>query len=152
MVKAVCYFGNRYNIKGDNTDLCKERVSKAKGSITELCALCKGLVSERRKFSERRNSESMLTLYKAVLLPRLIYNCESWSVLTPKDYKTLEDSQLIFLRNILEVSKAALFLDLSARPLMYDMEMRQLLFSISALLTRNMMIHASKFIKKCFDF
>ena len=75
-------------------------------------------------------------LYKAVFLPTLIYNFGSSSVLTPKDYKTLEDSQLIFLRNISEVSKAALFLDLGVRPLTYEIEMRQLLFSIKRIVDK----------------
>ena len=36
--------------------------------------------------------ESMLLLFKTVFIPRLIYNCEAWSNLTPKDYLTLQAS------------------------------------------------------------
>ena len=76
--------------------------------------------------------ESMLLLYKTVFIPRLIYNCEAWSDLTPKDYLTLQASQLTFLRNVLEVSKAtpiaAMYLEFGIMPVRYEIEMRQLLF------------------------
>ena len=62
----------------------------------------------------------------------LIYNCEAWSNLTPKDYLTLQASQLTYLRNVLEVSKAApiaaMYLELGILPVRYEIEMRQLLF------------------------
>ena len=58
--------------------------------------------------------------------------CEAWSNLTPKDYLTLRASQLIYLRNVLEVSKAtpiaAMYLELGILPVWYEIEMRQLLF------------------------
>ena len=72
----------------------------------------------------------MLLLYKTVFIPRLIYNCEAWS--TPKDYLSLQASQLTYLRNVLEVSKAtpiaAMYLERSILPVRYEIEMRQLLF------------------------
>ena len=74
----------------------------------------------------------MLLLYKTVFISRLIYNCEAWSNLTPKNYLTLQASQLTYLRNVLEVSKAtqiaAMYLELGILPVRYEIEMRQLLF------------------------
>ena len=74
----------------------------------------------------------MLLLYKTVVIPRLIYNCEVWSNLTSKDYLTLQAPQLTHLRNVLEVSKeapiAAMYLELGILPVRYETEMRQLLF------------------------
>ena len=65
-------------------------------------------------------------------MPRLVYNCEAWSNLIPKDYLTLLTSQLTYLRNVLEVSKAtpiaAMYLELGILPVRYEIEMRQLLF------------------------
>ena len=62
----------------------------------------------------------------------MIYNCEAWSNLTPKDYLTLQTSQLTSLRNVLEVSKAtpiaAMYLELGSLPVGYEIEMRELLF------------------------
>ena len=38
--------------------------------------------------------EMMLLLYKAVFLPKMIYNCESWSKMTGKDIAELQRGQL----------------------------------------------------------
>ena len=63
--------GDVFSDKGDNSELCKDRLDKVKGTITELFALSKGI-----KFGIKQ-IESLLLLYKTVFLPRLIYNCES---------------------------------------------------------------------------
>ena len=80
-VRKVRYLGDVFSDKGDNSELCKDRHNKGKGTITELFALNKGI-----KFGIKQ-IESLLLLYKTVLLPRLIYNCEVWPGLTTKDLK-----------------------------------------------------------------
>ena len=35
------YLGDHFNAKGNNTDMCKERTAKVKGSTIELISLCK---------------------------------------------------------------------------------------------------------------
>ena len=81
---------------------------------------------------EKKQIESMLLLYKTVFIPRLIYNCEAWSNLTPKDHLTLQASQLTYLWKVLEVSKATpiatMYLELGILPVRYEVEIRQLLF------------------------
>ena len=72
-VDVACYLGDHFNCQGNNSDLCEKRVTKAKDSIIELCSLCKGINMENRQI------ETMLLLYKTVFIPRLIYNCETWS-------------------------------------------------------------------------
>ena len=42
-VDVVCYLGDHFNFQGNNSDLCEERVTKAKGTIIEICSLCKGI-------------------------------------------------------------------------------------------------------------
>ena len=125
-VDVTCYLGDHFNRQGNNSDLCEEKVTKAKDTIIELCSLCKGINMENKQI------ETMLLLYKTVFIPMLIYNCETWSNLTPKDYLTLQASQLNFLRNVLEVSKATptavMYLELGILPVRYEIEMRQLLF------------------------
>ena len=125
-VDVACYLGDYFNRQGNNLDLCKERIIKAKGTIIELCSLCKGISMGNKQI------ESMWLLYKTVFIPRLIYNCETLSNLTPKDYLTLQTSQLTYLRNVLEVSKAtsipAMYLELGILPVRYEIKMRQLLF------------------------
>ena len=134
-VDVACYLGEHFNRQGNNSDLCEERVTKAKGTIIELCSLCKGINMENKQI------ESMLLLYKTVFISRLIYNCEAWSNLTPKDYLTSQASQLTYLQNVLEVSKAtrvaATYLELGILPVRYEIEMGQLLFLY---LTKSMLI------------
>ena len=76
--------------------------------------------------------ESLLLLYRTVFLPRLIYNCEAWSGFTTKDLKTLQSSQLSYLRGILEVSErvptAALHLELGVLPTSFETELKQFLY------------------------
>ena len=74
----------------------------------------------------------MLILYQCVFLPRLIYNCESWSNVTDKDYQALQSAQLLYLRNVMEVPRgiliAALSYELGILPIQFEIEKRQLLF------------------------
>ena len=108
VVESAWYLGDLFNIKGDNSDMCRERHLKAKGTSVELCSLSRGLSFGIRQI------ESMLILYKTVFVPRLIYNCEAWSNLKAADYKILQSAQLKFMRKILEVPRstptAALYL------------------------------------------
>ena len=79
---------------------------------------------------ETGNLKIWLVLYKAVFLPQSIYNCEAWSNLDKDGYVMLQNSQLNYLRNVMEVSRAvpiaALYLDLGVLPIRYEIEMRQL--------------------------
>ena len=106
--------------------MCKDRVDRAKGSTFELIALCKEV-----KFRTRQ-IENMLILYQSVFLPQLIHNCESWSNMTHKDYKALQSTQLLYLWNVMEVSRStptvALFLELGILPIRFEIENRQLFF------------------------
>ena len=118
--------GDKSNSKENYTLLCKDRVDRAKCSTFELIALCREV-----KFGTRQIG-NMLILYQSVFLPRLIYNCESWSNMTPKDYKVLRSAQLLYLRNVMEVSRTtptvALFLELGILPIRFEIEKRQLFF------------------------
>ena len=125
-VEVARYFGDKFSSKGNYTDLCKDRVDRAKGSTFGLIALCREV-----KFGTRQ-IENMLILYQSVFLPRLIYNCESWSNMTPKDYKVLQFAQLHYLWNVMGISRAtptiALFLELGRLPVRFEIEKRQLSF------------------------
>ena len=125
-VDVACYLGDHFNRQGNNSDFCKERVTKVEGTIIELCSLCKGINMGNKQI------ESMSLLYKTVFITRLIYNSEAWSNLTPKGYLTLQTSQLSYLRNVLEVSKAtpiaAMYFELGILPVRYEIEIKQLLF------------------------
>ena len=66
---------------------------------------------------------------------RTVSNCESWSNMTPEDYKVLQSTQLLYLWNVMEVSRAtpavALFLELGILPVSFEIE-KDSYFSSSA--------------------
>ena len=131
VIEFARYPGDLFNIQGDNSDTCRKRHLKPKGTSVELCSLSRGLSFGIRQI------ESMLTLYKTVSVSRLIYNCEAWSNLKAADYKLLQSAQLNFMRKILEVPRsaptAALCLELGIWPIRYEIEIRQLFFLKCAL-------------------
>ena len=100
-MRVVRYLGDHFNFKSNNKDLCKERVKKATGIITELMALC------RETCFRTKEIECMLILYRSMFLPRLIYSCEAWFNMTKNDYETLKSLQLNYLRSITELPKRA---------------------------------------------
>ena len=112
--------------KGNNVSLCKLRVDKSVGSIIEIISLCK-----ETNFGKHQIS-SMMVMYQSAFLPRLIYNCESWSNFTHKNISNLQGAQLNFLRRVMEVPKsaptAALFMELDILPIQYEIEKTQLVF------------------------
>ena len=126
MVESARYLGNLFNIKGDNSDTCRERHLKAKGTFVELCSLSRSLSLGIRQI------ESMLILYKTVFMQSLLYNCEAWSNLKAADYSILQSAQLKFMRKILEVPGQHLLLLCALSwvfgPKRYEIEIRQLFF------------------------
>ena len=122
-VDVACYFGDHFNRQGNNSDLCKERVTKANGTIIELCSLCKGI---------NMGNKQIESSYCFTKLFHTICNCDAWTNLTPKGYLTLQTSQLTYLWNVLDVSKAtpiaAMYLEFGILPVRYEREMRHLLF------------------------
>ena len=125
-VETARYLGDKFNSKGNYTDLWKDRVDRAQGSTFELIALCREV-----KFGTCQ-IENMLILYQSVFLPRLIYNCEPWSNMTSKDYKVLQSARLLYLRNVMEVSRAtptvALFLELGILPIRFEIKKETVIF------------------------
>ena len=125
-VGVARYLRDQFISKGNYVDLCKERVGRAKGSTFQLIALCHEV-----EFGTRQR-EIMLILYQSVFLSQLIYNCESWSKMTDKDYQALQSAQLLYLRSVMEVPCrtpiAALFLELGILPIQFEIEKRQFLF------------------------
>ena len=125
-VEFARYFGDKFSSNGNYIDLRKDRVDRAKGSTFELIVLCREV-----KFGTRQ-IDNMPILYQSVFLPRLIYNCESWSNMTPKDYKVLQSAQLLYLRNVMEILRAtptvALFLELGILPIKFEIEKKTVIF------------------------
>ena len=130
-VSTVKYLGDILNAQGSNVDMIKSRVDRCHGSVTELISICK-----EAHFGQQQ-TEMMFLLYKAVFLPRMIYNCESWSKMTSKDIAELQRGQLHYLRSITEVPKstpiAAVYLEFGVLPIQYEVQLRKLYFLKSIL-------------------
>ena len=95
--------------------MIKDRVGKAVGTANEIISLCKEVNFGKNQIY------NMLLLYQSIFIPRLIYNCETWTNITSKDYASLRKSQLSFLRRALELPRsvptAALYLELGILPI-----------------------------------
>ena len=69
-------------------------------------------------------------LYKTVFLPRLLYNCETWTNLSDNDFSNLQKVQLNYLRRIMEVPRSTpihgTFLELGILSIRFEVEQRQL--------------------------
>ena len=76
--------------------------------------------------------EIMLPLYRSVYLPRLIYNCESWSKLTKNDICELQKAQRRYFRSIMKASGstpvAATYLEMGMLPIEYEIDICRLRF------------------------
>ena len=134
VVNVAKYIGVSFNSKGSYADLSKDRVDRVMGSTHELLALCREVTFETQQI------ETMLILYQSVFLPRLIYNCESWSNLRTKD-QALQSAQLSYRRSVTEVPFStpafALFLELSVLSIKFEIEQRQLLFFLKRILDKD---------------
>ena len=112
---------------------------RAKGTIIELMAICCEVVFGRKQI------EIMLLLYRSVFLPKLLYNCEARSNLSKNVIKSLQASQLSYLRCVMEVPKstpvAALYLELGILPVKYEIEINRY-YSLNVFLIRKLMTPA----------
>ena len=120
------YLDDIFNNKGSNFSLCEDRAQKATGSSNEIISLCKESILGNTQIS------NMILLYHTVFIPRLIYNCESWSNLSSENYAILQKSQLTFLRRVMELPRSvptdALFLEMGIWPIRFEIEFRQLAY------------------------
>ena len=66
---------DHFHRQGNNSDLCKERVTKAKGTIIELYSLCKGI-----NMGNKQIESMLLHHYETVFIPKFIHNCEACQI------------------------------------------------------------------------
>ena len=111
------------------------------GTIIELLSLSKDAI-----FGKYQRM-----LYKTVFLPRLLFNCETWTNLSDNDFSNLQKVKLNYLRRIMEVPRSApihrTFLELGILQIQFDIEQRQLCYL--KYLSRMKMILFLKYIRKC---
>ena len=126
VVTQFKYLGDVLNSRGDNSEMIKDKVGKAVGTTNEIISLCREVNFGKNQIY------NMLLLYRSIFIPRFIYNCETWTNITSKDYASLRKSQLSFLRRALElpssIPTAALYLELDILPRKCEIAIRQLCF------------------------
>ena len=130
MTNSDCtkYLGDYVNSNGSNSDLIDVRVKKAQGSVIELISICKEAQLSLNQIS------AMFLLHRSVFLPRLIFNCETWSNLTNQEVESLQKLkvQLKYLRNMMKVANstpvAETFLELGIVPINFEIDLRKLKF------------------------
>ena len=114
--------------------------------IIELMAICREVVFGRKQI------EVMLLLYRSVFLSRLLYNCEAWSNLSKNNIKSLQASQLSYLRCVMGLLKStpftALYLELGILPVNMKLRLNSYHFS-NVFLIRKLMTLSCSPIKRC---
>ena len=75
--ETLKYLGDTF--EGDNVVFCKHRLNKSVRSMIKI-SLCK---------ETNKQIFSIMVIYHSAFLPRLIYNCESWSNFTHKNLSIL---------------------------------------------------------------
>ena len=74
--KQFRYLGDVLNSRRDNSAMIKDRVRKALGTTNEIFSICKEVNFGNNQIS------NMLLLYRSIFIPRLMYNCETWTNVT----------------------------------------------------------------------
>ena len=77
------YLGDVLNSRGYNSEVIKDKVKKAVGITNEIISLCKEVNFCKNQIS------NMLLLNRSIFILRLIYNCETWTNITLKEYASL---------------------------------------------------------------
>ena len=83
------YLSDVSNSREDNSAMIKDRVGKAVGTTNEIISLCKEVNFGKNQISNML----LLHVYQSIFIPWLIYNCETWTNITLKDYAFLRKSQ-----------------------------------------------------------
>ena len=86
-VESYKYLGDLKNTKG-TLDLCiNKRINSAMGVINEIKFLIKQEALKKQSFA------ISIKLIEAILMPKVLYACETWTNLTKKQVKDLEKLQ-----------------------------------------------------------
>ena len=120
------YVGDIFNSQGTNSDLIDDRISKGKGKMISLLALCEE--SELGRYTV----VTMILLYTAMFVSMLIFNCQAWSHITKANFVSLQRLQLKFLKLILwlpmSTPNAFIFLEYGILPIEHEIQKRRMIF------------------------
>jgi len=95
------YLGDIFNDKNSYSDLIDERVKIAKNATNEICAMIEN------EYMSASGVEIGIKLFKAVFIPRIFHNCETWSNIDQASLKRLDTVMLSALKRILHLPKSS---------------------------------------------
>ena len=125
-LEEITYLGDKFNSKGNNVSLVKDRVDKGESVIVNVFALTNECITGNFLV------ETVLLLYDSVFLPVLIFNSQAWDSLSKEDIDNITTIQLKYLKKTLEVasstSNTLVFLELGILPVKYEINIKQLTF------------------------
>ncbi len=95
------YLGDILNRKNTYDDMVTSRMSTAAKTVNEIIALTE------HSFMKPVSIEIGLKLFKAILIPRIFHNCETWSNIGHKTIKEFDKVMLNFLKRLLHLPRSA---------------------------------------------
>ena len=121
---SAAYLGDFVHNEGGNTSTIDDRVKKGSSRMVGALALVDDVTFGVHKFS------TQMLVYRAVFIPTMLTNSESWSNIKPKEFDKLRVVQLKYLKRVLGVptscSNAFVFLELGVLPVDQEIHLKQL--------------------------
>ena len=120
------YLGDILNSKGTHTDMVEDRVRRGDSSAANMFSIVQNITFGCHTI------ETLLLLYNSLFLATVLYNSQSWSVLSNTETRELKTCQMRLLKRIVKAPKAApnaiVLLELGVLPLEFEIYSKKLMF------------------------
>ena len=120
------YLGDIINSKGTHADMVEDRVKRGDSCAANMFSIVQNITFGCHSI------ETLLMLYDSLFLATVIYNSQSWSVLSNTETRELKTCQMRLLKRILKAPKAApnaiVLLELGVLPLEFEIYRKKLMF------------------------
>ena len=125
-VSNTRFLGDIVNEKGTNVDMINDKTTKARSAMVNCLSLCSELTMGIYLL------KASIVMYNSVFLATLLFNCQAWTNLTKSDIKSLETTQIRYLKRAvhapLSVTNSFTYLEFGVLPAAYIVQYRQLSF------------------------
>ena len=92
--QSIAYLGALFNSKGNNEDLVKDRIQKARSCMVNSISMCADVTMGAYAV------QSLILVYKSVFIPTLLYGCQVWTRMTKIEENKVQTIQLQFLKKM----------------------------------------------------
>ena len=120
------YLGDIINSKGTHTDMVEDRVKRGDSSAANMFSIVQNITFGCHTI------ETLLLLYNSLFLATVLYNSQSWSVLSNTETRELKTCQMRLLKRIVKAPKTApnaiVLLELGVLPLEFEIYSKKLMF------------------------